>query len=150
MLIDVYISLPSWLSSVKPEPEDQVVMLRRECQVVLEIDLRSLPALPSQQVISWKSLVIPSTAGVKTEDYDSERDSLHLSVRVFGAGTKKEYNAVCTDCSKREGKKKGTPSLVDFHADSNVIEAPESGLVRVKFKFTCYPKHQHLDESAYL
>jgi hypothetical protein len=125
-------------------------MVRRECQVVLEIDLRSLPTLLSQQVMVWKGVVIPLTAGVKTEDDDSERDFLHLSVRVFGAGTKKEYNAVCMGCSKREGKKKGMPSLVDFHADSNVIKAPESGLVRIKFKFTCYPKHQHPNESAYL
>jgi len=125
-------------------------MVRRECQVVLEIKFKEIPAIPGQRPVTWKSLVIPSTANVRTEDYRGEGDVVHFSVRVFGADTKSEYKSVCDACSKREGKKKGKPSLVDFHAASNVIKASDDGLVQVKFKFSCYPKHQNPNESAYL
>jgi hypothetical protein len=97
-----------------------------------------------------KRLVIPATANVRTEDYCGDGDVVHLSVRVFGADTKIEYKSVCDKCSKREGKKKGKPSLVDFYAASNVNIAPDDGLVQVKFKLSCYPKHQSPNESAYL
>jgi len=125
-------------------------MVRRECQVVLDINFKELPALPVQRPVTWKSLVIPSTANVRTEASCGEGDIVHFSVRVFGADTKSEHKSVCDACSKREGKKKGVPSLVDFHAASNVIKASDDGLVRVKFKFSCYPKHQSPNESAYL
>jgi len=124
-------------------------MIRRECQVILNIRLKELPAIHGQRPVTWKSLVIPSTANVRTEDYRGEGDVVHLSVRVFGADTKMEYKSVCNVCSKREGKKKGKPSLLDFHAASNVITASDDGLVQVKFKFSCYPRHQSLNESAY-
>ena len=100
--------------------------------------------------MTGKSLVIPSTVSVRTEDYYAESDVVHLSVRVFGADTGKEYESVCNACGKREGKKKGNPSLVDFYAVSNVIKASDDGLARVKFKFSCYPKHQNPNESAYM
>ena len=100
--------------------------------------------------MTWKSLVIPFTANVRTEDYRGEGDVVHLSVRVFGADTRNEYKSVCHACSKWEGKEKGMLSLVDFHAASNVIKASDDGLVQVKFKFSCYPKHQNPNESAYL
>src|SRR5260370_40766123 len=108
---EVCASLPAWFTRVQPPPKGHVVTVRRECLVILFINLRALPALPGQQPVIWKSLVIPSTAGVKTENYRGERDALHLSLRVRGAGTKVEYNAVCGACDKREGKKKGTPSF---------------------------------------
>ena len=146
----VYTSFPDWLSLSRPHPEGQVVNVRRECQVALDIKLKELPATSTQRSVKWKGLVIPSTANVKTEDYRGEEDLLHISVRVLGADTKREYKAICDACSKREGKKKGKPSLLDFHAASNVIRASEDGLVQVKFKFSCYPKHQHPNESAYL
>ena len=147
---EVYTSLPCWLSRVQPKPNGQVVMVRQDSKVTIEINLRGLPVPPGQQFTTWKGLVIPSTAGVKTDDYTGERDLLHVSVRVFGADTKAECDAVCKKCNKREGKKKGRPSLVDFHASSDVIRASEDGLVRVKFQFSCYPTHQHPNESAYL
>ena len=100
--------------------------------------------------MTLKSLVIPSTANVRTENYYGEGDVVHLSVRVFGADTKVEYKAVCDACSKREGKKRGNPSLIDFHAPSNVIKASDDGLAKVAFKFSCYPKHQNPNESAYM
>ena len=112
--------------------------------------MRGLPDLPGQEGMIWKGLVIPSTAGVRAEEYAGELGILHLSLRVFGADTNNEYNAVCIACNKREGKKKGVPSLVDFHAVSDIIMASDDGLVRVKFKFSCYPKHQDMKESAFL
>jgi len=100
--------------------------------------------------VTRKGLVIPSTANVSTDDYYTEEDVVHLSVRVFGADTKSEYNSVCNECNKQEGKKKVKPNLVDFHTASNVIKASYDGLVQVKFKFSCYPDHQSPNESAYL
>ena len=87
---------------------------------------------------------------MKAEEDRNEEDVLHISVRVFGSDTKREYTAVCDACSEREGKKTGKPSLVDFHAASNIIKASENGLAQVKFKFSCYPEHQKSNESAYL
>ena len=97
-----------------------------------------------------KSLVVPLTPNVKFEGYYDERDVVHLSVRVFGENTKSEYKSPCSKCSKREGKKKGKPSLVDFYAASNVIKASDDGIVHVKFKFCCYPMHQNPNDGAYL
>ena len=150
MRIEGYTSLPSWFSHVQPPPIGHVVSVRRECLITLEINLKGLLDLPGQDVMTWNGLVIPSTAGVRAEDYAGDRGVLHLSLRVFGADTNKECNAVCIACSKREGKKKGMPSLVDFQAASDIIKASDDGLVRVKFRFSCYPKHQNPNESAYL
>ena len=150
MRIEIFTSLPGWLSLVQPQPKDQVVTVRRECHLTLEINLRGLYDLHGHPVKIWKGLVIPSTAGARTEDYGGEEDVLHLSLRVFGAVTGSKCNSVCTDCNKREGKKRGTPSLVDFQTASDVIKASKDGLARVKFKFSCYPKHQNPNESAYL
>jgi len=143
---EVSTSLPAWLSLVRPEPlgEDQVIMVRRERQVVLNINFKKLSSVTTR-----KNLVIPSTAGVRTEDYYVEKDVVHLSVRVFGVHTQCEYKGVCGACRKREGKRKGNPSLVDFCAASNVINAPKDEVAQVKFKFSCYPKHQSPNESAY-
>ena len=116
----------------------------------LDINFKELPALPGHHSVTQKSLIIPLTANVKTEEYYGEGDVVHLSVRVFGADSNCEYNSICNACSKREGKKKGKPSLVDFYAASNVIKPSDDGLVQVRFKFSCYPKHQIPNESAYL
>jgi len=134
----------AWLSLVRPRAEDQVISVRRESQVVLDIKFNELSSVTTR-----RSLVIPSTAGVRTEDYYVEGEVVHLSVRVFGADTQSEYKSVCNACSKRGGKKKGNPSLVEFYAASNVIKASNDGMAQVKFKFSCYPKHQRPNESAY-
>ena len=96
------------------------------------------------------SLVIPSTANVRTNQYCGEGNVVHLSVRVLGEDAKSEYKHVCESCNKREDKKKGKPSLVEFYAASDVIKASDDGIVQVKFKFSCYPNHQSPNESAYL
>ena len=147
---EVFTSLPPWLSLVLPQPEDQVVWVQRECQVILDIKLKEAFALLGQHSVTWKNFVIPSTANVNTKDYCSEGDAVRLSVRVFGADTGSEYKSVCKACSRREGKKQGELSLVDFYAASNVIKVRDDGLVQVKFKFSCYPKHQSPNESAYM
>ena len=147
---DEYISLPAWLSLVRPQPKDQVVKVRRECQIALDINFKALSTLPGPHPVTRKSLVVPLTANVMTEEYYGEGDVVHLSVRVLGADTKIEHKYVCNICSKREGKKKGKPSLVDFYAASNLIKASNDGLVRVRFKFCCYPNHQSPNDAAYL
>ena len=145
---EVYISLPAWLSLVRPQSQDQVIRVRRECQVALAIKFKELFALSGSRPV--KSLVVPSTANVKTEKDYEERDVMHFSVRVFGADTESEYKSPCEKCSKREGKKKGNPRLVDFYAVSNVLKPSDDGLVLVTFKFCCYPNHQNPNEGAYL
>jgi len=137
-------SFPAWLSPVRPRAEDPVIPVRRECQVVLYINFKELSSVTTR-----KSLVIPSTVSVRTEDYYVEGEVVHLSMRVFGADTQSEYKSVCNECSKREGKKKGNPSLIDFYAASNVIKASNDGMVQVKFQFSCSPEHQSPNESAY-
>ena len=145
----VYTSLPAWLSLVRPQAEDQVISIGRECLVALDIKLKELPDHPGNLPVIQKSLVIPLTANVRTEEYYGEGDVVHLSMRVFGADTQCEHKSICNACSKREGKKKGKPSLVDFYAARNVIKPSDDGLVQVKFKFCCYPQHQIPNESAY-
>ena len=137
-------SFPAWLSPVRPRAEDPVIPVRRECQVVLYINFKELSSVTTR-----KSVVIPSTASVRTEDYYVEGEVVHLSMRVFGADTQSEYKSVCNECSKREGKKKGNPSLIDFYAASNVIKTSNDGMVQVMFQFSCYPEHQSPNESAY-
>jgi len=134
----------AWLSLVRPRAEDHVIPVRRECQVVLDINFNELSSVTTR-----KSLVIPSTAGVRTDDHYVEWEVVHLSVRVFGTDTQSEYNSVCNACSKLEGKKKGNSSLVDFYAASNVIKASNDGMAQVKFSFSCYPNHQSPNETGY-
>ena len=55
MYTKVYTSLPDWLSLSRPNPEGQVVNVRRECQVALEIRSKELPALSSQRPVKWKA-----------------------------------------------------------------------------------------------
>jgi len=134
----------AWLSLVRPRAEDHVIPVRRECQVVLDINFKELSSVTTR-----KGLVIPSTASVRTDHHYAEWEVVHLSVRVFGADTQSEYKSVCNACSKRGGEKIGNPSIVDFYAASNVIKSSNDGGAQVKFKFSCYPKHQNPNESAY-
>ena len=69
--------------------------------------------------------------------------------RLYGATTKRLYENVCANCEKREGKKKGAPSLVDFHAERDIVE-PKGGKIRVEFCFCCYPKCHQSGDSGYL
>jgi len=134
----------AWLSLVRPRAEDHIIPVRRECQVVLDINFMELSSVTTR-----KSLVIPSTASVRTEDYYVEWEVVHLSVRVFGADTQSEYKSICSACSKRVGEKIGNPGLVDFYAASNVTKASNDGMAQVKFSFSCDPNHQSPNESAY-
>jgi len=139
------IGIPTaWLSLVQPLAEDHVIPVRRGCQVVLDIDFNELSSVTTR-----KSLVIPSTASVRTDDHYAEWEVVHLSVRVFGADTQSEYKSVCNACSRGEGEKIGNPSIVDFYAASNVIKSSNDGMAQVKFKLSCHPKHQRPNESAY-
>ena len=67
MYTKVYSSLPEWLSLSRPQPEGQVVNVRRECQVALDIRSKELLALSGQRPVKWKGLVIPSTPGLHNQ-----------------------------------------------------------------------------------
>ena len=92
---------------------------------------------------------IPSTGSVKNYADTTSNNLLDFRIRLYGATTKRRYETVCTSCEKREGKKKGTPSLVDFHAEGEVIELKD-GKIRVQFSFCCYPKCHNLGDTEYL
>jgi len=134
----------AWLSLVRPRAEDHVILVQRECQVVLDINFNELSSVTTR-----KGLAIPSTASVRTDDHYAEWEVVHLSVRVFGADTQSEYRSVCNACIRWEGEKTGNPSIVDFYAASNIIKSSNDGIAQVKFGFSCYPKHQSPNESAY-
>ena len=74
---------------------------------------------------------------------------LEFRIHLYGATTNQHYETVCQSCEKREGKRKGTPSLIDFHARNDIIE-PKDGKIRIGFTFCCYPKDHLLGDSGYL
>jgi hypothetical protein len=65
-----------------------------------------------------------------------------ISIRVYGATTKRLYEIICANC---EGKKKATSSLIDFMVEYDMIE-PNNGKMHIKFGFFCYPKDHHLGD----
>ena len=77
------------------------------------------------------------------------KNLLEFRIRLYGAETKRRYETVCANCEKRAGKKKGTPNLVDFYAERDIIE-PKDGKIRVEFSFCCYPKCHQSGDSGYL
>ena len=74
---------------------------------------------------------------------------LEFRIRLYGATTKRYYETVCAKCEKRQGKKKGAPGLIDFHAEREIIE-PKDGRIPVVFTFCCYPKDHNLGDTEYL
>ena len=74
---------------------------------------------------------------------------LELRIRLYGATTKRYYDTVCAGCEGREGKKRGVPGLIDFHAEREIIEA-KGGEVHVEFTFCCYPQDHQLGDTEYL
>ena len=74
---------------------------------------------------------------------------LEFRIHLYGATTKRRYETVCPVCERREGSRKGAPSLIDFHAESDIIK-PRDGKFRIEFTFCCYPKDHQLEDSEYL
>ena len=136
-------------SRVRPQPEDQVITIRRECQAVHDTKFKEILTLSGHRPGTQKSLVILWTANVKKGRLLWWDDVLQLFVLVFVADTKSEYRSVCNKCNKREGKKKGELSLIDFHAAGNVTISSGDGPVQVTFGFSCYRKHQSPNDRAY-
>jgi len=138
--------MPDWIALVKPSPQagGNVITLRREAHVALDITLERLPRQPHG---GYNGIKIPGTASVKNYAETAGRTLLELRIHVYGAPSNRRYETVCAGCEKREGKKKGTPSLIDFNALQDILE-PKNGKVRADFVFCCYPKcHQ---DSGYL
>ena len=131
-------SMPDWLALVKPSPT-KVITLRRDTHVALDILLERLPRQPPG---GYSGIKIPATASVRNFAETSGRPSLEFRIYVTGAARNRRYETVCASCEKREGKKMGTPSFIDFCAANEFIEQKD-GKARVEFVFCCYPKcHQ--------
>ena len=105
--------------------------------------------LPRQPLASCSGIKIPGTASVKNSADTIDKTYLEFRVHVYGAKTQQRYQTVCEICEKREGKKRGTPSLIDFHAERDIIE-PKDGKIHVEFNFCCYPKDHLLGDNDYL
>jgi hypothetical protein len=141
-------SMPGWIALTKPslQVEKHVITLRRETHVTLDIDLEQISRQPSAVCNGIK---IPATGSVKNYADTSGKSLLEFRINLYGATTKRRYENICANCEKREGKKKGNPSPIDFKAESEMI-APKDGKIRVEFVFCCYPKHHLLGDSEYL
>ena len=138
--------MPDWLALVKPSPMagESIITLRRETRVSLDIILDRLPRQPPG---GCSGIKIPATNSVKNVAQASGKPPLELRIRISGVTNNRRYETVCASCEKREGKRRGTPSLVDFLAAQDIIEQKD-GKARVEFVLCCYPKcHQ---DSGYL
>jgi hypothetical protein len=140
--------MPDWIALIKPLPlaGEAVITLHRETRIALDIIIGHLPM---ESPIGCSGIKILPTGSVKNYAETAGKNLLEFGIRVYGGTTKKCYETVCMRCENREGKKKGTPSLIDFHAEHNVIE-PKDGKVRVEFTFCCHPKDHGLGDSDYL
>jgi hypothetical protein len=128
---------------VKPLPQaEEVITIRRDAYLALEINLNNLPT-------ACNGIKVPATASVKNFANTTNKTLLEFRIRLYGATTKNYYDAVCEKCQKREGKRKGTPGLIDFKTESDMIE-PKNGKIRVEFGFRCYPKDHLLGDTKYL
>ena len=137
--------MSDWLALVKPSPMagENIITMRRETHVALDILLDRLPRQPPG---GYHRISIPHTASVRDYTLGGEP---HLEFRIYvsGAISNRRYETVCASCEKREGTKNRTPSLIDFVAEDNII-GQKDGKARVEFVFCCYPKcHQ---DSGYL
>ena len=125
---------------------ESVVTLRRETHLALEIILEHLPRGPPE---GWDGIKVPATASVKNYADTTNKALLEFCVRLYGATTNQRYEVACESCQRREGKRRGAPSLVDFKAEYDMIE-PTDGKIRVEFKFCCYPKCHKQGDMEYM
>lgn len=138
--------MPDWIALVKPLPlvGENVITVRRETHVSLDIILDRLPRQPPG---GCSGIKVPGTASVRNYAAAIGKPVLEFRIHVYGAASKRRYDTVCASCEKREGKKKGDPSFIDFYAMQDIIEQKD-GKVRVDFVFCCYPKCHN--DSGYL
>jgi hypothetical protein len=141
-------SMPDWITFIKPPPRagENVITLRREYHLALDIILEHLPGeLPA----GCNGIKVPATASVRTFADTTDKTLLEFRIHLYGASTKQRYESVCASCQRREGKRKGIPSLIDYKTDSDVIE-PKDGKIRVAFVFCCCPRDHRLGDTEYL
>lgn len=139
--------MPNWLALTKPLSvrAGDVIALRRDSHFALELILAHLP----MGSLEWcDGIKIPATASVKNFTDTTGKTLLKFRIRLHGASTKQLYELTCENCQKREGKRRGTPSLIDFEAEHDMIE-PKDGKIRVEFRFCCYPRCRKLGDTEY-
>ena len=140
--------MPNWVALTKTLSvrAGDVITLRRDSHFALELILAHLP-MGSLEVCD--GIKIPATTSVKNLADTTGKTLLEFRIRLHGANTKTLYEFICETCQKREGKRRGTPSLVDFKAEYDIIE-PKDGIIRVEFSFCCYPRCRKLGDTEYL
>jgi hypothetical protein len=141
-------SMPDWITLIKPVPlaGESVITMRRETHVALIINFEQLPIQPPP---GCHGIKIPPTSSVKNYADTTGKVLLELRIRLYGVTTKRYYETVCERCERRQGKKKGIPSLIDFHAESEIIEL-KGEKIPVEFTFCCYSKDHQLGDKEYL
>jgi len=132
------------ITLVKPRPTQgrAVILSRIETHVYLDIDL------PSR----WNAIQLPLTKSVTRDDTSSMDEGIEpllLVIAVRGATSGEAYNYVCKRCDARMGNMIGTPSLIDYHSNSNII-TPKGGVVQVHFTFSCYSRHHRKEDEQYV
>jgi hypothetical protein len=97
--------MPDWIALVKPSPPagENVITLRRETHVALDIILERLPRQPPG---GCSGIKIPATASVRNYADATGKTLLEFRIHVYGATSKKRYETVCANCEKREGKRR--------------------------------------------
>jgi len=140
--------MPGWIALIRPlpQPEDRVITLRRETHVTLDINLEQISMRLSEVSSGIK---ISATGSVKNYADTTGKSLLEFRINLYGATTRLRYDNVCANCEKREGKRKGIPSLVDFKTEFDTM-TPKDGKIRLDFVFCCYPKHHELGDDEYL
>ena len=139
--------MPDWIALTKPLPQkgDRVITLRREAQVTLDLNFKQISMRLSEV---WSGIKIPATSSVKNYANTTGK-FLEFRINLYGATSKRRYENVCANCEKREGKKKGILSPIDFKTKSDMI-TPKDGKIRIDFVFCCYPKDHRLGDGEYL
>ena len=140
--------MPGWVALMKPLPqvEDRVITLRRDTHVTLDLNFEQI-LMQLSEVSS--GIKIPATRSVKDYADTTGKSLLEFRINLYGATTNLHYKNLCTNCEKREGKKKGILSPIDFKTESDVI-TPKDGKIRIVFVFCCYPKDHRLGDGEYL
>jgi hypothetical protein len=141
--------MPDWIALIAPRPlpGETVIRLRRETRVALDVVFGLLPNRPP---VGCSGIKIPATRSVRNHGELNGKTLLEFCIHLYGATTNQRYEAVCATCEKRHGKlRNGPASLIDFHAQHDIIELIE-GKVRVGFNFSCYPECHQAGDEGYL
>ena len=140
--------MPSWITLTKPLPQadDRVITLRRDTHVTLNLNFEQISMQLSEVCNGIK---VPATGSVKNYADTTGKFLLEFRINLYGATTMRRYESVCANCEKREGKKKGILSPIDFKTESDMI-APKDGKIRIDFFFCCYPRDHRLGDGEYL